>query len=683
MSKKINFKGLIPFKKQNYNRDCTLLARTPEEMKLKQVYTSIALVFFVVTLVIWKLNDIYKNEKNAQRQNTLQAQSVALRSTLASQISQLRNILSGYSLQIEESKINWIQLKPFYVLGVVQEDARNQLTVSKMYVQSGSAADRWNAQYIQQKLNIKSTNQSLTRVQLFVDQSNIKQLALIFFDQDKKSNPARVGVFVIGDISFLQRFFDLQRTGTTTQALLNTDNVVAAHSEYEYVSSVSKELNIPENKNFVDKQELRGTNLYLVNYINKSSSAYLSMPISILGIILGLGFMISGILVYVSRQQQADFEVANIVTEKKGASSSALLPNKESAQVMPPPVPDLIKSKNKLTSAADFEKSEQEFQRQLKQMTSNNAAVIKAEEIAQQSLQEQTAQDFVAQTQTQHIVSSERVQVEESIQTEPQAIAFVKPLHHDEQILPVQVQACVQQAIFNVDKQLRKSGAKITKDFQSFDSVLIDYNLFIKIFENIFINISINLADSDVKNLSMKSLDDELFVRLNIEASTKRNIYISDDIKNELQKIKCEFEQSFYDNRLVLRFQFMKPMQKVSVLEPVVRDLDSTAIVSPEQTPVLDSEEKTSAGIVAEMISMPEDLDIDSILSIDDEEKTIVETVVNSSAQAPLDLEKEMRTLKIKLEESSDVVEKPDIKIVKNEPTSDKLQIKIRKPNKT
>jgi len=654
-------------------------------MKLKQVYTSIALVFFVVTLVIWKLNDIYKNEKNAQRQNTLQAQSVALRSTLASQISQLRNILSGYSLQIEESKINWIQLKPFYVLGVVQEDARNQLSVSKMYVQSGSAADRWNSQYIQQKLNTKSSNQSLTRVQLFVDQSNIKQLALIFFDQDKKSNPIRTGIFVIGDISFLQRFFDLQRTGTTTQALLNTDSVVAAHSEYEYVSSVSKELNIPENKSFVDKQELRGTNLYLINYVNKASTAYLSMPISILGIILGLGFMVSGILVYVSKQQQSESEVAEASASKTSVTTSVAQQSIKSTQIVPPPVPDLIKSKNKFTSAADFAKSEQEFQRQLQQMTSNTVAVAKAEEIAQQSLEDQTVQDFVAQTHSQQSVASENtVQTEQTMQTEPQAIAFVKPIQHEEQIVPVQVQACVQQAIFNVDKQLRKSGAKITKDFQSFDSVLLDYNLYIKIFENIFINISINLADSDIKTLSLKSIDDDLFVRLNIEASTNRNIYISDDIKSELQKIKCEFEQSFYDNRLVLRFQFLKPMQKVSVLEPVIFDSDSTAIVAPAESPMLSADEKTSPGVVAEMVTMPEDLDIDSILSIDDEEKTHVDARVNSNVQAPLDLEKEMRTLKVKLEESSDVVvATPDIKITKNEPTADKIQIKIRKPNKT
>ncbi|MFN3697592.1 MAG: hypothetical protein ACK4VO_09130 [Pseudobdellovibrio sp.] len=654
-------------------------------MKLKQVYTSIALVFFVVTLVIWKLNDIYKNDKNALRQNAIQAQSIALRSTLASQISQLRNILSGYSLQIEESKINWIQLKPFYVLGVVQEDARNQVVVSKMFTQSGSSAERWNAQYLQQKLNVKSTNQSLTRVQLFVDQANVKQLVLIFFDQDKKTNPSRSGVFVVGDISFLQRFFDLQRTGSTTQTLLTSDNLVAAHSEYEYVASVSKELNSIENKNFVDKQELRGTNLFLVNYANQNSTNMLSMPVPILGIIIGLGFMISGILVYVMRSQ-VDSENQIFVSKSKDASYKTAA-QRSAEMPTPPAVPDMLKSK--LTSAADFEKSEIEFKRQLQQMTSTAVASTQNEDHIQTQIN-------VTHFTEQSLPVKSTMIAEERFEVKP--IAFIKPIDHQDQTSAVQIQACVQQAIFNVDKKLKKAGVKITKDFQSFDTVIIDYNLFVKIFENIFLNVSIYFSESDVKNLTLKSIDDDLFVRLNIEATTTQNIYLSDDIKNELNKIKCEYEQSFYENRLVLRFQFIKPKQKISALdnssvqnlqvEPkeitfIEQGLDSGKELHNEVT-------QSGAGIISELMKMPEDLDIDSILSIDDE-KTVVQKqeFVQQDAQdlektQTFNLEKEMRTLKVKLDDPKELtVERPDIHVAKVEPVSEKIQIKIRKPTKS
>ncbi len=64
-------------------------------MKLKTVYSTIALIFVVVGIALWKLNDTYRTEKISVKQNQLQTQLTALRSSLVSQISQLRNTLSA------------------------------------------------------------------------------------------------------------------------------------------------------------------------------------------------------------------------------------------------------------------------------------------------------------------------------------------------------------------------------------------------------------------------------------------------------------------------------------------------------------------------------------------------------------------------------------------------------------
>jgi len=652
---KKQFTRLITSKKQNYNRGWTLPARMQEEMKLKQVYYSIALIFLIVGVVVWKLNDIYKSDKNAQKQNSLQAQSIGLRSTLVSQISQLRNVLSGYILQIDESKINWVQLKPFYVISQVQEDVRNQIIISKMYTQTGTVAERWSSAYVQQKLALKSTNRQLVRFQLFQDQSGLKHLAIIFFDQDKKNNESRNGILVIGDVSFLQRFFDLQRTSSTTQALLTTENLVAAHSEFDYIANASKELSLSTRQFFIDKQELRGTNLILINYATKGASGYLSMPNSILGIILGLGFMISGIILYMGKMSAVTHQ------DQQGFSSQVV---SQKTETMAQPV-----AKVKLSTSEDFVKSEREFQ----QSKSATDALVGRNDILQLSDKKIDLNQHLASDESQFQIESSDL-----------------PMSSQEQVVPVQVQACVQQALFNLDKKIKKSSVKISKDFQSFDTVLLDYPRFIKIFEKIILSFLNSHQVS--KSIRFKTTDNDDCIDLRIETSIKSDYELDEVLKSEFSKIKCATSlMRSSENELILMFSFVKQIKKNNAVTMLNDTLKQSEVIEPEITNL--------------STSVNDDLDIDAILSIDDEQEGEMSPVINPTAELEnlepvvdmkvtsfyneseptqkFDLKKEMQTTKVKLDQDHHVLAQPNIQITKANKEIDQYKVKIRKPEKT
>lgn len=575
-------------------------------MKLKTVYSSIALIFLVVGIALWKLNETYRAEKVSAKQNQLQTQLTALRSSLVSQISQLRNTLSTYTVQIDESKINWVQLKPFYALAVAQEDSANRLTVNKLFLQSGSAAERWNTTTLQQNLNAKVSGNQLLRVQTFKDASGLVHLAITVFDREKRNNQPRSGVMVVGDISYFQRFFDLQRTSSITQALLTADKTVAAHTEYEYVGNLSDENKVSEKNFFVDRQELRGTNLNLLSYTSKKAQSNFDIPFSMFGIIVGLGFLMSGILLFVAKP--------------------------EHAQAAPAAMPASVKP------------------------------VMEAESIGIGL----AAAAPVPQPMARHSNLKP---------TAPPQINIPLEFDVDAQVVPIQVQACVQQAIFNLDRQLKSLGVVIKKEFVSGETVLLDYPKFIKIFENVLLNVATILPNGK-KRMQLRSYDVERLTVLEIQAPIEK-LNLHEAIVPVLMQANAEFSQvASSAGESIFRFSFTRP--EVTV-EPVV-PLANTAAPAEmrfELNDADDSEFKLSE--VKPVNPVQNDLDIDALLSLDDESGT----PQSPASEAKINIEKEMQPAKFKLDEKMSIVEDPviDIETTENK-KADQTKVKIRRPEK-
>lgn len=563
-------------------------------MKLKTVYSIIALIFLIVGIALWKLNETYRAEKVSVKQNQLQTQLTALRSSLVSQISQLRNTLSSYTVQIDESKINWVQLKPFYALAVVQEDASNRLTVNKLFLQSGSVADRWNSTTLQTSLQTKVSGNQLLRVQTFKDASGLAHLALAVFDREKRNNQPRSGVLVVGDISYFQRFFDLQRTSSITQVLLTADKTVAAHTEYEYVGNLSDENKVSEANFFVDRQELRGTNLNLLSYTSKKAHANLDIPLPILGIIVGLGFLMSGILLFVAKSENAQAAPASF-SAPKAARANPVMEEEPIGLGMPAAAPAVM--------------------------------------------------DI--------------------------------PLEFDQeaQIVSIQLQACVQQAIFNIDRQLKSQGVSIKKEFVSGETILLDYSKFIKIFENVLLNTASQLPTTK-KRIQLRSYDVESVTVLEIQAPIE-SLNLHKAIVPALMEANAEFSQvASSAGESIFRFSFTRPE---------VTEQTAPAPVVKKQAPVEmrfelnDEESDFKLPDMTPANPVQNDLDIDALLSLDDES----DSPAKALQKAETTIEKEMQPAKFKLDEKMSIVEDPKINITTTENTkADQTKVKIRRPEK-
>ncbi|MES2801569.1 MAG: hypothetical protein V4654_03675 [Bdellovibrionota bacterium] len=578
-------------------------------MKLKTVYSTIALIFLVVGIALWKLNETYRAEKVSVKQNQLQTQLTALRSSLVSQISQLRNTLSTYTVQIDEAKINWVQLKPFYALAVVQEDASNRLAVNKLFLQSGSVADRWNSSLLQQNLQAKVTGNQLLRVQTFKDATGLTHLAMIVFDREKRNNQPRSGVMVVGDVSYFQRFFDLQRTSSITQVLLTADKTVAAHTEYEYVGNLSEENKVSESSFFIDRQELRGTNLNLLSYTSKKAQSNFDVPLSMLGIILGLGFLMSGILLFVAKPD---------APQTAQAPAAAARPTR--------------------------------------------ARPIAEEESVGVGLatQASTPQPTARQTNLKP--------------TAPPSTIIPLDFDHEEQIVPIQVQACVQQAIFNVDRQLKSQSVVIKKEFVSAETVLIDYPKFIKIFENVLLNVSSQLPNNK-KRIQLRSYDSEGLTVLEIQAPIKTlNLHAA--IVPALMQASAEFSQvASSAGESIFRFSFTRP----EVSEQVVKHSTAKNAAAVEMRFELNESEESEFKMpeMTPVNPVQNDLDIDALLSLDDDEP-------QQGTSAKINIEKEMQPTKFKLDEKMSIVEDPEINVAATtqESKADQNKVKIRRPEK-
>lgn len=254
-------------------------------------------LFILLGFVLYKMNDYFKQEKYSFAQNQLRTQIVSLKTSVSSQISTLKNVLSSYEYDLNESKINWVQLDPFFGIAKAERVGgrnSNNYRVTEFVSRSGSIGAGWNAQFLHKALTRQRvTSDEPITIQVFRDQVGTKFMSLRF------TNPNGRALIVVGAADYFQKYFDLSRGGKVTALLETTDRVLAAHSEADYLGSLMDENAVSTKKFLVEKEEIAGTNLIAMNFVGRKNLAKgFVVPWSVVGLIFGFGFLIIGVLIY-------------------------------------------------------------------------------------------------------------------------------------------------------------------------------------------------------------------------------------------------------------------------------------------------------------------------------------------------------------------------------------------------
>ena len=482
-------------------------------MKPKHVYFSIAFVFIIVGLVLWQLNDIYRGEKQNQKQSFQQTQLTSLRTTVSAQISQMRNTVSTYFLKVDEKQINWVQLKPFYFLGLIKESQSGQITIEQVYTLAGSKAESWSTSSVQRYFKTALRGDDLTKVKVFQDAFGDKHTAFIFFDKDPRSNLQRTGVMLIGDVSFLQNFFELQRSQLMTQALLTNDQLVVAHSQFNYVAHTSDEAKASKDKFYTERQEIRGTNLFLFSYSPIKSTAVVHIPYSVVGLILGLTFLISGVLVFIAKPLDKAVRLA----EK--SHRDQLFQKTVNEQLQNPVEQNPVEQK----------------------ITFGVAVVKKADEKTNPNFPKKPPPQAVDKSGPQVAWPDELSIVNSNV-----------------------VQASFQQSLFNVDRLLKNAQITVSKSFNSSEPVQIDQTFLVYFFDYFLSDIANNSQHLKHLIMNVRTYDADHFTTLEIQSAYNKK-WMTDGLKNLFQKMSCHIQESENTNGdSILQFIFTRPLGQIA-----------------------------------------------------------------------------------------------------------------------
>lgn len=257
------------------------------------VFKISVVLFILLALVVYKLNDYFKNEKQFLSETQLRSKVVQVRTTVSSQVSQLKNVLSSYETELADTSINWVQLDPFFAIAKVEDTGRS-LKVSKLLVRSNTPAERWNELYLERALALnKSNSKSPLVAQLFKDRAGSKFLILRFKNAQKRE------LALVGGAEYFQKFFDNERGESSTALLVTAENMLAAHSEGDYIATLTQEAKLSKKKYLIEREEIPGTNLVAMNYIlKKKISSGFVVPWSIVGVVVGFGFILVAVVFY-------------------------------------------------------------------------------------------------------------------------------------------------------------------------------------------------------------------------------------------------------------------------------------------------------------------------------------------------------------------------------------------------
>jgi anti-sigma regulatory factor (Ser/Thr protein kinase) len=276
-------------------------------MKFKSSGLYLGLIVLILALVIWKLNDYYKAEKSNLVLSQIHQQNLNLKTNITNQLAQLKNVISSYQGKMNESQLNWMQLNPFFVLAQVDITTNKEYKISHFFVKSGTIAENWSADYIQKALNYTRHSGQPFHLQMFQNHNAEKFMAIVF--TDIKNPNLKQGVLLVGDAQYFQKFFDVQRTAQSTNTLITKDKVVVGHSQSDYIATKTKELEINPKQFYIDKDELRSTNLLLLSYASvMAHRKMLAIPHFISLFVFGIAFLVMGLVLFYFNKPQDQVE---------------------------------------------------------------------------------------------------------------------------------------------------------------------------------------------------------------------------------------------------------------------------------------------------------------------------------------------------------------------------------------
>ncbi len=317
-------------------------------MKTKYVYITTAILCIFVLLVIFKLNDYYKTEKLQSVSNQMSQQNLSLKTSISIQLGQLKNILSTYSVRMDESKLNWMQMDPMTVMAQTHISKAGQFEVKNIFTKSGSKTERWTKDFLQKALALRKYSGRAIHADLFQTAAGDKYLALSFVGASSASGSD--AVTVVGDANYFQKFFDLNRSKKITHLVMTSANVVAGHSESEYVASITAEGELNSKNYFTEAEELRSSNLKIISYVSRAQVlSFINIPFMLLGLILGFSCVLVGILFYAFRPIEKTLQAQKTAAREivyQETVQKALSENQRSIEVRAPSVefkvPDLV-----------------------------------------------------------------------------------------------------------------------------------------------------------------------------------------------------------------------------------------------------------------------------------------------------------------------------------------------------
>lgn len=435
-------------------------------MKTKLVVKLIAVLVLLLAVVLYKMNDFYKQEKLFQAEAQVHKQIISVKTAVASQILAVKNALSSFDVEIHENQINWVQLDPFFALARLEKKADGSFTVLQYFGRSGTLGERWSRAYLEKALSVrKSKSTQPIQARLFKDRSGAKFLALIFSSADQQQ------IAVVGGASYFQKYFDLERGGPMTSALMTTDHILAAHSESDYIASVSDEEQLSKAKYIFEKEEILGTNLEVISYsLKKMVAAAWMVPWSVVSLIFGFGFVLIGILFY-------------------GLG----------------PLDKKIERYKK-------QEREQVFKETLQsEMQENQNMSSEAQTLASEI-------DLVGKTRRDSVEKAQE--------------AFSEPV---EELAEAGIRGPLQQALFNLDSVFKQSQILIEKDITTCLAHSFYYGSFIKSFENILRNSIEALADQSFKKITVRAYDVEQTTIIEIQDNGVGLNSLTSDLKKVWQ----------------------------------------------------------------------------------------------------------------------------------------------------
>lgn len=610
-------------------------------MKIKFVtrnvlVTTMTLCLFVL-LVVYKLNSYYKNEKTKIVVGQISQQNSNLKSAVSTQLNQLKNTLSGYMYQIDEAKMNWVQLDSINVLAQTQLMKNGQLAVKNLFTKSGTRSERWNKDFLQKALNIKKFSNKSIHIELFQTKSGDKYIAMTFLQAAPQAGEIVDAVTVVAEANYFQKAFDLNRSRKVTHILLTSSNTVAGHSEAEYIATETSDHKINKDKYFFENEELRSANLKIISYSTITSVvSFLNIPFVLLGLIMGFACLLLGILLFAFRPIDKTIQ-AQKDSDRQKLYKSALDENLEATMQTASSLVLQEKSKQVL---GDLDQSSQRIEK----VPSNNVmpAALQPSQAPAPSVQEVTL---------------------------PTHFSFQDSMSDIHNL--VTLNSILEEIIFHMQHSLSLEGVKLVLDLKAEMKFELDLVRFKKLFQNILKNAIESVKDMEVKTIQIRSYDQ----------GSKSYVEIQDSgsgvTADDLEKIW----QPYYSTKEKSMHQGLGLPEAKSIANRFGGELYLSRVPSGGAMVQLvmngnNMENAENAKVTENVSEASTDLDLDRLLDLDSDSEV-------EAAQPMINLEKEFTTTQFKVDSRVTILEDPVIHFKPTEKAIDQFKVQIRGPQKS